>query len=176
MLTPDEAEQMYAGLSSILLEERFGARFDRMLSEVQQSIALGRPEGAEILSVAAPGRRRSRERVRSVQPFDPVERLGILVRAIELEIITPIDLLAATLDRLSLGDSDGLGVAFIADAAGTEDAASVADVRDRVRRQRSGEPEPPLTGAIYRRDVAEAEEIIEPLRAALAAILREIQG
>jgi hypothetical protein len=97
MLTPDEAEQMYAGLISILREERFGARFDRMLSEVQQSFALGRPEGAEILSVAAPGRRRSRERVRSVQPFDPVERLGILVRAIELEIITPIDLLAATL-------------------------------------------------------------------------------
>ena len=178
VLTPDEAEETYTGLSAILREEHFGGRFDRMLLEVQQTIALGRPEGAEILSVAAPGRRRSRERVRRVQPLDANERLGILVRAIELEIITPIDLLAATFDRLSPGYSENFGVAFIADVAGAEDEGqpSIVEVRNRVRRQRSVEPEPALTGAIYRHDVGEAQELVEPLRVALTAIRREMQG
>jgi hypothetical protein len=115
--------------------------------------------------------RGSKERVQRVEPLQPLERLEMLIRGIELTLITPVDLALATVTELQSDDHASLALLFMRDSA--DQAGSETVVRSR--------PAVPSTAdategvVIDAAMIDQAQEDIAPLRLALAAIRAEME-
>jgi hypothetical protein len=92
----DDAQQLFDGLVELLGDPQFEGRLDALVSDVRSAISRGRPAGAEVRIAG----KRTREQVRRVEPLSPTERLDLLVRAVELALVVPVDLAVATVANL----------------------------------------------------------------------------
>src|SRR5690242_19951519 len=107
MLTDDEAQEMFDGLVELLRQEQFESRLRPIVEDVGRAIARGKPTTVEVSFD-----KRRRERVLRVVPLSATERLSLLVRAIELALVTPVDLAVATVSAMVTEDLPAMDLVF----------------------------------------------------------------
>ena len=164
MIGVDDANALYDGLIELLLQDGpFQGRMNRVVDEVTSVIAQGRPSATEIRFTG----QRSRERVQQVVPLSPIERLALLVDAIEFALILPVDLAAACMATLTSEEVPSVDLVFERDVAA--DLDSISSVHADTTAQSASVT---ITSA----QVDEAHRAVSTLRSALAEIKAELES
>lgn len=167
MPTSEEAEELYDQLIAVLEDDQWQNRFSQVVGEVREAVARGKPARGEI-SVAG---KRKREVVRRVEPLSAHEQLEILIGALEFSLVTPVDLANTAVDALSTEETPIEALVFERDSAGFEATVRAGSDTERTRRS-----SPPHAVAVATSDIRSATVHIEPLRAAIRAIQRDLRG
>jgi hypothetical protein len=171
MLTDEQAQELFGALAELLSEPNFIERLGPLVDEVNAAIARGKPSQQDVMLRPTGKGRGSKERVQRVEPLQPLERLEMLIRGIELTLVTPVDLALATVTVLQSDDHGSLALLFMRDSA--DQAGSETAVRSRPAVPSAADA---IEGVVI--DAAmidQAQEDIAPLRQALAAIRAEME-
>ena len=161
-MNDDDALQLYIGLVQLLQEAALDGRLDYVVESVEAAVAQGRPSVAEVKFSG----QRHRERVQRVEPLTPVERLKLLVDAIEFALVIPVDLAVATAKALATEQIPQVDLVFERDVAIGIDTPARAAAQDQAVERASV--------TITTTDIAAAQEATAPLRIAIAAIRAEL--
>jgi len=171
MLTDEQAQELFRALVELLSEPNFNERLGPLVDEVNAAVARGKPSQQDVMLRPTGKGRGSRERVQRVEPLQPRERLEMLIRGIELTLITPVDLALATVLELQSDDHAGLALLFMRDSADQAGSETAASSRPTVPSTADATEGVVIDAAM----IHQAEVDIAPLRQALAAIRVEME-